>query len=151
MGTRELLRTLQIHFRQSFTICSFSVTGFNHCPRAAALNADVFQFCALSHFLAANCLFVEQTIRSSKIRLYFWIRADLRPWVVYTWNRCRGSNARWGHTNMFAVTSLHRVTDSGRMEVCYVSFMMTVEVTVLAGMWRFGILWATCAVWPSGC
>lgn len=116
---------------------------------APALNSDVFQSCVLSHFLATNCLFLEQTIRSSKIRFYFCIWTYSGPWVLYTWNRCRGSNTRAGHTNMFAVTSLCQMTNSGEMKMYYVTSMgwllrwqYTKECRGL-GIW---FAWATCAV-----
>lgn len=80
-------------------------------------------FCVLSYFLATNSLFLEQTIRSSKIRFYFWIWTYSGPWVLYTWNRCWGSNTKAGHTNMFAVTSLCQMTNSGEMKMYYVTSM----------------------------
>lgn len=48
-------------------------------PTLIALNYDVFHFCVLSYFLATNSLFLEQTIRSSKIRFYFWVWTESGP------------------------------------------------------------------------
>lgn len=60
------------------------------------------------------------------------------PRVLYTWNRCQGSNTRSGHTNKFAVTSLCQMTNSGGDEdvLCNLDGM-TVALTIHRGMSRF--------------
>lgn len=72
-------------------------------------------------FPVSNCLLWKQTVRSSKIRFYFWMWTYWGLRVLYTWNRCEGSNARAGRANMFAVTSLCQMLNSAETKMCYVT------------------------------
>lgn len=95
-------------------------------------------WCVCSYF-ATKCLFQEQTVWPFRVGLYFWISSHRELWVMHTWSRCWGSN-RVGHMNMFAVTSLCQMINSGEMKKYCATTKEWLRFWQYAGrMWRFGM------------